>query len=160
MAGHLDGSHTRDSCKGRGNAPFHDNLLLLVSLFHNLNYTEAQHVVRSLVKICTKLNTLIHYWRRIWWVIWRDESLLMLENYWSLLFNLTLNLITLLFTRITCRMWKSQNTYWTSSPLQLLGPVSAVAFFITFSWDYGTEKTKYDMKNNLPLKGKKKPGYC
>lgn len=116
MAGHLDDNHSWDSCKGRENVPFHDNLLLLVSLFHHLNYTEAQHVVRALVKICTKLKIWIHYGRKTWWVVWRDENLLMLENYWSLLFNLTLNLITLLhFSRIACRTWKCQNTYCTSS---------------------------------------------
>lgn len=37
--------------------------------------------------------------------------------------------------------------------------VSAVTFFITFSWDRSTVKTKNDMKTNLPLKEKKKPGY-
>lgn len=59
--GHLDDNHLWDKCKSEGNAPFNENLLLQVSLFHHLNYTEAQHVVRGLVKICTKLNIRIHY---------------------------------------------------------------------------------------------------
>lgn len=110
----------------------------------------------ALVKMCTKLNLLIQFWRKSRWVIRRDESLLKLEKYWSLLFNLTAILTTLCFTRTTCRIWMSHNMYCTSSfpPAS----VSAVTFFITFSWDYGTVKTKYDMKTNLPLKRKKKPG--
>lgn len=149
MAGHLDENHSQDWCKGRGNTPFHDNFLHFLFLFAHVNYTEDQHVGRALVKICTKLNI----WRKTWWVIRRDQSLLLPDKYWSLLFNLRV----LCFTRTTCRMWKSHEMYCTSS----FSPasVSAITFFITFSWDYGTVKTKYDMKTDLPLKGKMKPGY-
>lgn len=153
MAGHID-----DWCKGRGNAPFHDNFVHFLFLFPHLNYREAQHVAMALVRMCTKLNILIQFWRKSWWVIRSDRSLLMLDKYWSLLFNLTVNLITLLcFSRTTYRIWKSYNMYWTSSfpPAS----VSAVTFFISFSRDSGTVKTNYDMKINLLLKRKKKPGY-
>lgn len=120
MAGHLDENHSQDWWKGRANAPFHDNFLHFLFLFPHLNYTEAQHVVRALVKICIKLNMLTHFWRKTWCVI-RDESLSTLDKYWSLLFNLTVNLITdLCFTRTTCGVWKSHNMYCTSSfPLQV-----------------------------------------
>lgn len=133
-------------------------LRFFISSFNLYRSSSCSHVVRALVKICTKLNIVIRFSRKTWWVIKRNESLLMLDKYWSLLFNLRVNLITLLcFTRTTCSMWKSHNMYCTSS--YPLSSVSAVTFFITSSWDYDTVKTKYDMKTHLPLKGRKKPGY-